>query len=578
MINRYFCCISFIFIINVSNAFKWNPFLSDFNACDMTFMWRYPMYMDVGFKHDFNGYSLLLYGEGVYAQKFLQDKKVYGLPIIFVPGNAGSAKQARSIGSVLQNKTDLRNTPFHFDVFTLNFNEQFSGFSSSFLLKQADFLEASVKYVLSMYEKPPPGIIFIGHSMGGIVIREVIKRPSFDLNQVSLILTFATPHLKPPIIVDSGMYKLWKGIENAWNETRLTSSHIRTVSISSGLKDEMISETLTRSNNPTVYHYVTTGIGRVWVEADHQCIVWCNQLVRHTSRIIFYYAENISSFRQNIDSTIKMFYSGVGRQLKSILPKEIGDATICSENEPCIGKGIIEMKKFSGIILLAIGNVSNYQLISSTKCSLLDRYLSETSFYNIIESNECIDEPLLINTNASKLWIINSSQIYLSPLTLQSSLFQHSEARRFTVSKGIRRLEINFSQIPQTSVFVVSIHRKCGEKGEFRVIFDVDGIQRFDEFLTKEKSQRIIRILSHSGKSGILTFFDTEKCVYDIKIEQDWKNTVKLAFLEWINILPGLIFCCLCFFVYATSKIESSFLIFNVTAITSAVCIPLIFK
>uniref|UniRef100_A0A914Z6M8 GPI inositol-deacylase n=1 Tax=Panagrolaimus superbus TaxID=310955 RepID=A0A914Z6M8_9BILA len=539
------------------------------------------MYMDVGFKHDFNGYSLLLYGEGLYVQKFLQDKKVDGLPIIFVPGNAGSAKQARSIGSVLQNKTDLRNTPFHFDVFTLNFNEQFSGLSSSFLLKQADFLEVSVKFVSKMYENPPPGIIFIGHSMGGIVIREVVRRPSFDMKQVSLILTFATPHLKPPIIVDSGMYKLWRDIETAWNETRFTSSHVRVVSISSGLKDEMISETLTRSDNPTVYHYVTTGIDRVWVEADHQCIVWCNQLVRHTSRLIFYYAENMESFRQNIDSTIKMFYSGVGRELRPILRKgEVMDATVCPENEACNKKGIIEISKSSGIIILTIGNVSNYQLISSQQhdsCSLENRYLSENSFYNILESKECNDVSLLVNTNASKLWIINSSQIYLSPLTLQSAIFQHAEARRFTVSKGMRRLKINFFQVTQTSVFVVSIVRKCTD-GDFRAVFEIDGVQRFDEFLTKEKTQRIIRILSHSGKSGILTFFDTEKCSYDIKIQQDWKNTVKLALLEWVSILPGLIFCCLCFFVYIATKIGNTFIVFAMTGISTAAGSPLLFK
>lgn len=75
-----------------------------------------------------------------------------------------------------------------------------------------------------------------------------------------------------------------------------------------------------------------------------------------------------------------------------------------------------------------------------------------------------------------------------------------------------------------------------------------------------------------------MTFYDTKKCSYDIKIEQDWKNTVKLALLEWISILPGLIFCCFCFFVYATSKIENSFLIFNLTVITTAVGSPLIFK
>ena len=64
-------------------------------------------------------------------------------------------------------------------------------------MKQADFLEASIAHIWKMYAKPPPGIIFIGHSMGGIVIREVVRRRSFDIDKIALILTFATPHLRP---------------------------------------------------------------------------------------------------------------------------------------------------------------------------------------------------------------------------------------------------------------------------------------------------------------------------------------------------------------------------------------------
>lgn len=50
-------------------------------------------------------------------------EQVNGLPIIFVPGNAGSSKQVRSLGSVLHNKTESRNLPFTFDVFAVDFNE-----------------------------------------------------------------------------------------------------------------------------------------------------------------------------------------------------------------------------------------------------------------------------------------------------------------------------------------------------------------------------------------------------------------------------------------------------------------------
>lgn len=142
--------------------------------------------------------------------------------------------------------------------------------------------------------------------------------------------------------------------------------------------------------------------------------------------------------------------------------------------------------------------------------------------------------------------IVNASQTYLSPLILKSSFFQPAEARRFTVSKGIRRLLISFEEVTPTSVFAMLITRKCEEGGHFRAILDINGIQRFDEFLTE--NSRILRVLSHSGDSGILTFLDTEKCNYEIKVEQDWKNTYKLLLLEWIGKLPILLFISFCCF------------------------------
>lgn len=54
---------------------------------------------------------------------FRSNGKVDGIPVLFVPGNAGSARQVRSLGSVLQNKTEMWNTQFHFDVFAVDFNE-----------------------------------------------------------------------------------------------------------------------------------------------------------------------------------------------------------------------------------------------------------------------------------------------------------------------------------------------------------------------------------------------------------------------------------------------------------------------
>ena len=49
--------------------------------------------------------------------KLLIDNKGDGIPLLFVPGNAGSYKQARSLATELNERShQLRN--FHYDVFT----------------------------------------------------------------------------------------------------------------------------------------------------------------------------------------------------------------------------------------------------------------------------------------------------------------------------------------------------------------------------------------------------------------------------------------------------------------------------
>lgn len=52
----------------------------------------------------------------------------------------------------------------------------------------------------------------------------------------------------------------------------------RTVSISSGLKDEFIDEEWMRTDQ--LMHVSTMEIDGVWLETDHKCIIWCNQLMR----------------------------------------------------------------------------------------------------------------------------------------------------------------------------------------------------------------------------------------------------------------------------------------------------------
>jgi pimeloyl-ACP methyl ester carboxylesterase len=154
-------------------------------------MWRRIVFLDVGFSsHD--RYALFLYGEGDQISYYLNTQHVDGLPIIFVPGNAGSGRQIRSLASLLQNKTESRHTKFHFDVFGVDFNEEFSALHSVYLNAHTKYLREAILHVWNMYDKPPPGIVLYGISYGGIISQRVLEDPEIR-SKISMVFALATP-------------------------------------------------------------------------------------------------------------------------------------------------------------------------------------------------------------------------------------------------------------------------------------------------------------------------------------------------------------------------------------------------
>lgn len=63
-----------------------------------------------------------------------------------------------------------------------------------YLERQIKYLELAVRHIWSMYSPPPHGIIFVGHSMGGIVIRSLLRSIDFDPRRIAFIVTLGTPH------------------------------------------------------------------------------------------------------------------------------------------------------------------------------------------------------------------------------------------------------------------------------------------------------------------------------------------------------------------------------------------------
>eukprot|EP00095_Tigriopus_kingsejongensis_P011682 maker-scaffold59_size442576-snap-gene-3.32 protein:Tk11682 transcript:maker-scaffold59_size442576-snap-gene-3.32-mRNA-1 annotation:"gpi inositol-deacylase" len=274
------------------------------NGCSMTFMYEFPTYVPVTLpvqvQTKFPNYALYAYGEGQSAEP-LAEGKFSGIPVLFVPGNSGSFKQVRSLASVALRMAldeDAR-TDFHFDYFSVDFQEEFSAIYGGTLQAQSAFVAQSIQHILGLYRgqvHAPSSVVLVGHSIGGLVAQSLFVRPQFDKTTVRAIITLATPQ-DPVVTMDVYTREFYDEIHNYWNVSRATALRdVVFVSIGGGVRDMQVRSGLTHSKFADV-NVATTHSPLVWVSTDHRCIAWCKQLVLALNRALF---DGVDPARQQI--------------------------------------------------------------------------------------------------------------------------------------------------------------------------------------------------------------------------------------------------------------------------------------
>jgi glycosylphosphatidylinositol deacylase len=231
-----------------------------------------------------------------------------GAPVLFLPGNAGSYKQVRSLASeasrhfrdvILQDGERLNAGARNLDFFMVDFNEDLAAFHGQTILDQAEYVNEALAYIISLYHDPrrlnrdsdlpdPSSVILIGHSMGGVVARTALTMANYQANSVNTIITMSAPHAKPPVSFDSDMVHTYKQVNDYWrgaysqewaNNNPLW--HVTLVSIAGGARDTVVpsdyaslSSLVPETHGFTVF---TSTIPDVWVGTDHLSITWCDQ-------------------------------------------------------------------------------------------------------------------------------------------------------------------------------------------------------------------------------------------------------------------------------------------------------------
>ncbi|ORY63107.1 GPI inositol-deacylase-like protein [Pseudomassariella vexata] len=260
-------------------------------------------------------YTLHLYREGGVHR----DGVVRGTPVLFIPGNAGSYKQVRSLAGEAARyfHDELRNDPNaveagikDLDFFTVDFNEDFTAFHGQTMLDQAEYLNEAIRYILSLYLDPrtsaprdpdvpdPSSVIVVGHSMGGIVARTMLIMPNYQSNSINTIVTMSAPHARPPISFDSQIVKIYDDINTYWRHAYSQKWannnplwHVTLVSIAGGNLDTVVPSDYASVESivPETHGFTvfTTTIPTVWTSVDHAAILWCDQFRKVVVRALY---------------------------------------------------------------------------------------------------------------------------------------------------------------------------------------------------------------------------------------------------------------------------------------------------
>lgn len=275
------------------------------NGCAMTYMFQYPEFiritMDSRVRKRFPSYNLYAYGEGAHAAS-LSSGSFTGTPVLFVPGNAGSYAQVRSMASIAYRMYQENMKRYQLDFFTIDYNEEKAALFGQLLTDQVLFLAESVTRIQQLYAPQTVHCILVGHSIGGVVARGLLLEPSFNPSCIDLLVTLSAPHDKPVVSVDDTMTNFYERVNQLWKKERTITgnssrlSHLNHVSISGGFHDVLVRAELSRvdgdydkelRNTSLDVNLVTTSIPDVWLSIDHQCIVWCKQFAIKMARVIY---------------------------------------------------------------------------------------------------------------------------------------------------------------------------------------------------------------------------------------------------------------------------------------------------
>ncbi len=582
VIGVWFTTVVVLFIAGKKAFFE-----QEENGCEMTYMFEYPEYIRINLKKkiskQYPRYGLYLYGEGSYAQEQRRSVSPNGIPVLFIPGNAGSYRQVRSLASIALRKAERHRN--HFNYFTIDLDEDFSGLYGGVLMEQVNFVYSCLRHIIRMYErKTSDSVILIGHSMGGMIARALFTLDNFQSKFVSVIVTLGTPQLAPVVPFDSHLNTFYFRVNNFWKDSP-SVTNLSVISLAGGARDILVPARycfLPRNMHVNLqYSAVTTAVPAIWLTIDHLALCWCKQLILVINRALFAlidednHTNGITKDRIKHVRVLRQYFGVFDHENEEILSKSRFDQSPTIYNKTSLWNHFQQIS-ISGTLLIRVNTSDSDAQFMALSNSLGD--ISITSCQSL-EIDGCIGSKLisfqaLPKTSKKKAGFVhltsltNISYIKVSSLTHKPQLAMqflprhdtNEQFEKFRITSGVQRflssrylfMNISLPMIRNCfDVYLITIEKINCENdrdGLFTGRIHLPWSQEDVYAKSSQSTELAILLKVHISKPTTVFEFaqlhvwKTDECSLEVTVEYQFAKTLGRIFVLYAPFVPQWIY------------------------------------